>query len=456
MRLRARFGLFFALCSLCVSNLLVGATPNAPDAPSGTSNTSVIGGSMFGVDTHIATRFGIYGQQSGPMDMAVGTGAGWIREEIRWDWIQHPIGKWDWGFTDEMVQDARGRNLNILGLLGYNNSEQKAGVVNYTVPDITAWKTFILNTVYRYKTQIHVWEVWNEPDNPYFWNGSVADYVNLLRVTYDLIKSVDPSAMVMNGAGSNLDLVWFNQFLEQGGAPYTDVLAFHPYPKQASLDNGDYQKIDLAHFKEIGARTGKSWWFTEIGWSSATNGVGSEQAQASYMIRQYVESLDSPGLDVQHIFWYDFHDDGTDPGNAENNYGLIRNDWKTPKFAYTAYQQMTLHLNGATPQGTVDSGAGMAYRFSRNSTIIDVIWGGGRTNLPTTSGQAQAFDMSGTLLPSEVSGGQIHVNIGGDPVFIEHTGAPLATASPPAPSSTFTLPSQPQGVYAPPGFVGRR
>ena len=128
------------------------------------------------------------------MDMAQGTGAGWIREEVRWDWIQHPIGAWDWGFTDEMVQDARSRNLSILGLLGYNNSAQKAGTVNFTVPDIGLWKTFVLNTVYRYKDRIHVWEVWNEPDNAYFWQGSVADYVNLLRETYTTIKSVDPDS----------------------------------------------------------------------------------------------------------------------------------------------------------------------------------------------------------------------------------------------------------------------
>jgi len=149
-------------------------------------------------------------------------------------------------------------------------------------------------------------------------------------------------------------------------------------------------------------------------------GVGSEQAQASYMIRQYVMSLAYPGLDVQHIFWYNFRDDGTDPGNAENNYGLIKNDWRTPKFSYIAYQQMTLRLAGETPQDTLDSGAGTAYRFNRKGTIVDVVWGGGRANLPTNAQHAQAYDMSGNPLPTEVNGGQIHVSVGTDPVFVEH------------------------------------
>ncbi len=461
VRLRARFGLYFILTTLFLSNIIgVGATPGVPDTTADTSGTAVSGGSKFGVVTHIATRFGIYGQQNGPMDLASGTGAGWIREELRWDWVEHPLGQWDWGFTDEMVQDARGRNLQILGLLGYNNSAQTAGTVNFSMPDMGLWKKYVATVVDHYKGQIHAWEIWNEPDVPYFWSGSVADYVTLLRETYSTIKSVDPSATVMNGACSNLDMNWFNEFLNQGGAKYTDVLAFHPYPLKSSIDNGLYQKTDLAHLKDIQTRTGKSWWFTELGWSSASagpdygGGTGSEQSQANYMIRQYVQSLDYQGLDVQHIFWYNFRDDGTDPGNIENNYGLIRNDWRTPKFSYTAYQQMTAHLTGATAQGTVDSGAGIAYRFNRAGVIIDVVWGGGRTNLPTASPKAQAFDMGGAPLPVEVSGGQIHVTIGGDPVYIEHSDTPIVPPSPVAATSTFVLP--PQGPSSQPGYNGHK
>jgi len=295
---------------------------------------------------------------------------------------------------------------------------------------------------------------------PYFWNGSVADYINLLPETYATIKAIDPTATVMNGACSNLDLNWFNDFLNQGGAQYADVLAFHPYAMKSSIDNGNYQTLDLAHLRDIETRTGKSWWFTEIGWSSAPSGpdygggVGSEQAQADYMIRQYVMSLDYQGLDVQHIFWYNFHDDGADPTKVESNYGLVNNDWKTTKFTYTAYQTMATHLTGATAQGAVDSGAGIAYRFNRGGVIVDVVWGGGRTNLPTSAQHAQAFDLSGAPLPTDVSGGQIHVTIGGDPVFIEHTASPVAPPARTPATSTFTLP--PHGPYTPLGYVGHK
>src|SRR4051794_37127754 len=110
IHLRARFCLFFGIFVLFFGNFsTVGAVPTTPDPAAAPLYESASAGSRFGVVTHIATRFGIYGQQNGPMDMARGTGAGWIREEIRWDWVEHPLGQWDWGFTDEMVQDARGR-----------------------------------------------------------------------------------------------------------------------------------------------------------------------------------------------------------------------------------------------------------------------------------------------------------------------------------------------------------
>lgn len=311
----------------------------APVAPAQMTRTT--DSSRFGVVTHIATRFGQYGQQGGPIDLVAATGASWVREEIRWDWVEHPLGTWDWGFTDEMVQKSTARGLNILGLLGYNNSAQKAGVINYDQPDLALWKRYVAAVVNHYKGVIRAWEVWNEPDVPYFWKAGVGEYLTLLRETYATIKAVDPTAIVMNGACSNFDMGWFNQFIQGGGAQYTDVLAFHPYAKRSSLDNGLYESLDLPKLRDIGQKTGKSWWFTEIGWASSAvgedygSGVGDERAQASYMIRQYVQTLSFNGLNVDKVFWYNFRNDGTNLNAPENNYGLINNDWRTPKYTYS-------------------------------------------------------------------------------------------------------------------------
>ena len=414
----------------------VGAAPveeavNAPHIPVQTGGT--INASRFGLVTHIATRFGQFGQQGGPIDLAAATGASWVREEIRWDWVEHPLGSWDWGFTDEMVQKATARGLNILGLLGYNNAAQKAGVVNFDYPDINLWKRYVTAVVNRYKGTIRAWEVWNEPDVPYFWKAGVGEYLTLLRETYTTIKAIDPTAIVMNGACSSLEMSWFNQFIQAGGAQYTDVLAFHPYPKRSSLDNGLYESLDLTKLRDISQKTNKAWWFTELGWASSPvgedfgSGVGDERAQASYMVRQYVQTLSFNGLNVDKIFWYNFHNDGTNAADPENNYGLVQSDWRTPKYTYTAYQRMTAHLTGATPQGRVEAGAGPAYRFVRNGTVVDVVWGSGLATLATNATAAQAYDLLGTPLATSVAGGKITVQLSGAPVFVEHSTAPATT-----------------------------
>ncbi len=402
--------------------------PVAPAPMTGAAN-----GSRFGLVTHIATRYGQYGQQGGPIDLAAATGASWVREEIRWDWVEHPLGTWDWGFTDEMVQKTTARGLNILGLLGYNNSAQKAGVINFDYPDITLWKRYVAAVVNRYKGTIRVWEVWNEPDVPYFWKAGVGEYLTLLRETYATIKAVDPTATVLNGACSSLDMGWFNQFIQLGGAQYTDALAFHPYPKRSSLDNGLYESLDLPKLRDISQKTNKSWWFTEIGWASSTvgedygGGVGSDRAQAAYMVRQYVQTLSFSELNVEKIFWYNFRNDGTNPADSENNYGLVQSDWRTPKYTYTAYQRMTAHLTGATPQGRVEAKAGPAYRFVRNGTTVDVVWGSGPATLATAATSAQAYDLAGNTLGTSVADGTITVQLNGAPAFVEHSAAPVST-----------------------------
>jgi len=145
-------------------------------------------------------------------------------------------------------------------------------------------------------------------------------------------------------------------------------------------------------------------------------------------VRQYTETLSFSGLNVKHIFWYNFHNDGANANTPENNYGLIRSDWRTPKYAYTAYQQMTLHLTGAAPQGRLDTGAGPAYRFTRNGTVVDVVWGNGHATLPTGATVAQAYDLAGNKLPTTVANGHT-----GDVITPATAIAPVPPVAPIAP-----------------------
>jgi hypothetical protein len=73
-----------------------------------------------------------------------------------------------------------------------------------------------------------------------------------------------------------------------------------------------------------------------------SGGEFTETAQGALLPRVYLGYLAS-GLNVQKIFWYDLHNDGPDPGEAEHNFGLLRQDW-TPKPAHDACRAMTTAL----------------------------------------------------------------------------------------------------------------
>ncbi len=135
------------------------------------------------------------------------------------------------------------------------------------VNDENYYALYVYRIVNQYKGQIRFWEVWNEPDFDYasnawknpgedgnWWENmplpcsyalqAPAQYYNrILRISYEVIKSIDPSLYVATGGlgyPSFLDVILRNtdnpdegkvtaEYPLSGGA-YFDVLSFHSYP----------------------------------------------------------------------------------------------------------------------------------------------------------------------------------------------------------------------------------
>lgn len=136
---------------------------------------------------------------------------------------------------------------------------------------------YLYKMVPRYKNQVKFWEIWNEPDVNWgydaikpaneegsWWTNDpppcdfvlhapVYHYIRMLRISYEVIKSIDPTAYIaVGGIGtySFLDVLLRNtdnpdegnvslDFPLKGGA-YFDVLSYHTYPHHdGSLDYWD-------------------------------------------------------------------------------------------------------------------------------------------------------------------------------------------------------------------------
>lgn len=136
------------------------------------------------------------------------------------------------------------------------------------VNDENHYAIYIYNLVNMYKDHVRIWQIWNEPDfsftydavrepgdpigswwddNPqpcdYALQAPIFHYIRMLRISYEVIKSIDETAYVsVGGLGypSFLDAIMRNtdnpdegQVTEdyplKGGA-YFDVLSYHSYP----------------------------------------------------------------------------------------------------------------------------------------------------------------------------------------------------------------------------------
>jgi hypothetical protein len=310
-----------------------------------------------------------------------------------------------------------------------------------TVTSANEWANFVLQVVMRYKPGgllaqqqgwlpgmgISVWEAWNEPDLPMFWNGGVQDYARLLKVTHIVAHYADPAARVMFGG-----LAYGNPALNDYLARVLAIYAQDPqnaqnnwYMDMVAVHSYSYARRSsevVLRAKENLSRYGlqRPVWLNENGvpvWDDypgptwAANDPGSrtlratQQQQAAYVIQSAAYAW-AAGADV--VMFHQLYDDcgnqrsGTDfpPNNGDlctggaacwgDAHGLYRNPRGascfsqhpqpgTPRPSATAYHLLAT-IFGVRPfeEGAVQTleNRGVVVSFLRASSgeRIQVIW----------------------------------------------------------------------------------
>ncbi|VGO20670.1 LamG-like jellyroll fold domain-containing protein [Pontiella sulfatireligans] len=117
--------------------------------------------------------------------------------------------------------------------------------------DWKMWEDFVRDIVIHSADRVKCWELWNEPDHDFFWRGSMAEYIELCKRAYPIIKANDPDAIVVGGGG----LHWATldgdsgEVIENNVMEYCDELSFHRYLKNLDEVMGN---IDEVHeFKKL-------------------------------------------------------------------------------------------------------------------------------------------------------------------------------------------------------------
>lgn len=140
-------------------------------------------------------------------------GAGWTRVRFPWaDMQPNDSGQWTTSFfTDEQLNRELAAGREVVGLIV--NTPPWA-LEDSSVPGVPSglylrdddpnnlWATFVRRIVSQYAGRIDRWIIWNEPDiwEPSYpgrtWGSGEKDFLQLLRVAYNVIKETNPNASV--------------------------------------------------------------------------------------------------------------------------------------------------------------------------------------------------------------------------------------------------------------------
>ena len=350
-------------------------------------------------------------------------GASMFRDEMSWGSVERRKGQFDFPQRYlNYVEEAERLALDILLILDYSNRYYDEGGFPYSEEAREGFARYARTIAGKFKDEIDHYEVWNE------WSigcgmdtkGDPDRYVDLLRPTYEAVKSVDPDATVVGVGGEHSGRHYDNikTMFEDGGLDYMDAVSVHSYryprsPEESEL-RGELENVGEL-IREYGGD--QKIWVTEIGWPTHRGARGvSEFVQARYLVRSHVMMLASG--EVARISWYDFYNDGTRPGYNEHNFGIIHNKAYNcaPKPAAVAYRVMVEQLAGrafkelSRPESDI-----YIARFSGDGEDVFVAWStGGTRTIQVQGGTGRVRDLMGNW---SNAGGS--VKIGASPVYVE-------------------------------------
>lgn len=425
---RLRLGLLYGILCLALSQVPGPASVGAfrPPEPDEVVGQAVPANDRFGLCFISSAESPA---DAGRYARAIAAGATWNRWPIYWGNVEKTTGVLDWSAVDRVVasDQANGFMTNAI-LLGTPAQYATAGQSGAPLPqvgkrplplsgsvdrqalspassaprnlyqpifsdgtDIPApgksinpanpWAQFVYAAVSRYTPRIRHWEIWNEPDYPLFWNGSVQDYYRLLKVAYVAAKFVDPDCTVLlGGLAIYITPNWLENLLNVMKADaaqaqrdangwYFDALPLHIY---STAYETYYQVRRVRALLQKYGLGAKSIWINESGvpvwndypgptWDPTSPYRATMEEQAAYVIQNYAYGFFAG---AERIFHFQLYDDcGNSPvgtNDVGDAYGLYRNPAdaicfrshpspNSPRPAYKAYQLAATYLNGAIP-----------------------------------------------------------------------------------------------------------
>jgi len=343
---------------------------------------------------------------------------GWRTWHVNWADIQSAPDKWDFSVLDKFVGWSQQHNTEILMHLSYtprwasSTPDAFSDADVYKTPGLNGpprnmkdWQTYVRTIATRYKGKIHNWEIWNEPNRPQSWNGTVDAMVEMEREAYTILKQVDPACIVVSPAPEQQKgLPFLDAFLAKGGGKYADVIGYHFYvganaPPEAMVDLiGSVKSIMAKH-----GASSKPLWNTEAGWLG--DDMLPPETGAAWLARAYVLNWASG---VSRFYWYAW----------ENHRGtrieLVGKDNAALTPAGKAFVTIQNWMTGAVLTGCTTARSSLwtcdLQRAGRASHIVWNASGSATLNIPSTwqASEVDTLDggktsIQGSSIPADIA-----------------------------------------------------
>lgn len=337
-----------------------------------------------------------------------GLGVQWVRLSaplsggLNWGSVERERGRYDWRKADSVLAQVRLARLDPMITLGITNEwdaidcHRTRATARQLPCDLDAYTRFVRAAVTRYKATVHIWQVWNEPDDTGHWADTPEHYADLVLATSKAVKDADPTARVV------LAGVYKREFLapviarlsaQSPQKPVVDALDIHFFGvvRNSGVELQNFHKSyrDLGGvvemFRDVTRGTpyaATPLWATETATYSDTPSemwpAQSERDQARDLVRRFCFAF---GQGVRRVCWASLVEWTTWKGKDANfnRVGLVRNPehgaGKAPKLAYYAYQHLIQRIGDFTAVTRLDTPDWVtALRFTTPRGPVVVAW----------------------------------------------------------------------------------
>jgi hypothetical protein len=314
-------------------------------------------------------------------------GAKHARIQSGWAKCEKEKGVYDFAWLDECVYGLNEQTVEPWVCLCYGNplygsdinlGAGLAGLVQ-SPEALAAWLKYCEATVTRYKDVVKVWEIWNEPF------GQGANYAVLVLSTAELIKKIQPAAIVMVTAVHDPDRVHVLDALKAAGKlDLVDLWAYHPYTPNPDSSYPAAEKTKAlveSYSPKYKIYQGEVGCPSILEWTHAlARCPWTEYSQPKWDLRRMagdrVRGIDSSIFTIIDLKYT----------NMQQSFGLIRSNlllqfiYKRPVF-YAVQHMMSFFDDEVKPVGLLENQSSSSRPvtvagFTKQSTPVVLVWYG--------------------------------------------------------------------------------